>query len=203
MLQSLQRVKLISQLQHIVAADPIAVLPHCNVLQTAGRVVPLFTTSEPAVMKTPEEVIAYKNEDITSRFTDLLEVSENEAEEIFIETRKFLYLSLQPGIFIPDELLILDEMWHNFILFTRVYQEFCLDYFGVYLHHIPASKQEKQLHHLAVLQDPQSARRNFENKLTKLISVTYDQFGAATVQKWFQEYPEKYSQENIKALRKN
>ncbi|MBN9230823.1 MAG: hypothetical protein BGO90_12730 [Legionella sp. 40-6] len=32
-------------------------------------------------------------------------------------------------------LLDLDEMWHAFILHTRAYTEFCLQYLGEYLHH--------------------------------------------------------------------
>ena len=154
-------------------------------------------------MRTLQEIIEYKNEDVLSRFTDLLTVAEEEADDIFTETKKFLFLSLQPNIFIPDELLILDEMWHNFILFTRVYQDFCLSYFGVFLHHIPASKVEKQLQQHAYVLDPDHTKREFERKLSKLIAITYDQLGEDSVIKWFQVYPEKYSIEKIKALRKN
>ena len=154
-------------------------------------------------MRTLQEIIEYKNEDVLSRFTDLLAVSEGEAADIFTETKKFLYLSMQPNVFIPDELLILDEMWHNFILFTRVYQEFCLSYFGVFLHHIPASKAEKQLQEQAYVLNPDQAKREFEGRLSKLISITYDQMGEDTVMKWFQVYPESYSAERIKVLRKN
>jgi len=31
-----------------------------------------------------------------------------------------------------------DELWHEFILFTRNYQKFCNDAFGQFLHHTPA-----------------------------------------------------------------
>ena len=75
-----------------------------------------------------------------------LSTAREEAEAIFTETKKFLYISRQPGVFIPDELLIVDEMWHNFILFTATYQEFCLRYFGIYIHHTPAAKAEKIKH---------------------------------------------------------
>ena len=33
---------------------------------------------------------------------------------------------------------IVDELWHEFILFTRHYQKFCTRAFGRYLHHTPA-----------------------------------------------------------------
>ena len=33
---------------------------------------------------------------------------------------------------------VVDELWHEFILFTRHYQRFCKSAFGRYLHHTPA-----------------------------------------------------------------
>lgn len=33
---------------------------------------------------------------------------------------------------------VVDDLWHEFILFTRNYQHFCLRAFGRYLHHTPA-----------------------------------------------------------------
>lgn len=33
---------------------------------------------------------------------------------------------------------VVDEAWHNFILFTKEYKKFCNGTFGRFLHHIPA-----------------------------------------------------------------
>lgn len=147
-------------------------------------------------------LLQYRNEDVLSRFTDLFEVTEAEAEDIFTETKKFLFICRQPGVFIPDELLIVDEMWHNFILFTATYQDFCTHYFGGYLHHTPASKAEKAKHKEALAANVQATRTAFNEKLAKLMSVTYDQLGRDTVVKWFQQYPAQYSKQAIKNLRK-
>ncbi len=38
---------------------------------------------------------------------------------------------------------IVDVMWHEFILDTRKYTDFCHKAFGAYFHHIPASKSQK------------------------------------------------------------
>lgn len=149
-----------------------------------------------------DQILAYKNEDIICRFTDMMDVGEIEAEDIFIETKKFLYLSQLPGIFIPDELLILDEMWHNFILFTKEYHLFCESNFGRYVHHQPATKAEKLTHRKEREQDPVLAKADFNEKLEVLISATYDHLGEETVIKWFQTYPFVYSTTNIKKLRK-
>lgn len=149
------------------------------------------------------ELIQYRNEDVLSRFTDLFDVTEAEAEDIFTETKKFLFICRQPGVFIPDELLIVDEMWHNFILFTKEYQNFCTHYFGGYLHHTPSSKAEKMQHREQLAVDAAAIRKGFNDKLARFISITYDELGKDTVVKWFQQYPVQYSKQVIKNLRKN
>jgi hypothetical protein len=153
--------------------------------------------------KTLQELLQYSNPDIISRFTDLFDIPEQEAEDIFNETKKFLYISSTSGVFIPDELLIIDEMWHNFILFTKEYQQFCQLYFGTYLHHIPATRAAKQLHREDMATDLTAARKAFGEKLAVMMSFAYEELGRDTVVKWFQAYPVKYSKEAIKKLRKN
>ena len=152
---------------------------------------------------TLEALLQYKNENVISRFTDLFEVPEEEAEDIFTETKKFLYISRQPGVFIPDELLIVDEMWHNFILFTATYHDFCARYFGGFLHHLPASKGEKIQQQQQLSADAVSVRNAFKQKLATFMNITYDQLGRETVVRWFHEYPQRYSKQTIKTLRKH
>lgn len=147
-------------------------------------------------------ILAYQNEDVISRFTDLLAVEEQEARDIFQETKKFLYLSQQVPAFIPDDLLILDEMWHNFILFTREYQHFCQAHFQQYLHHLPATRQEKAEQVRLRAQDPERTKQRYLNRMETLLEATYDHLGEDTVRKWFQYYPEQYSPARLLALRK-
>lgn len=149
-----------------------------------------------------EAILTYNNEDIISRFTDMYKVDDATAIEIFTETKKFLYLCQLPKIFIPDELLIVDEMWHNFILFTKEYQIFCQQHFGRYFHHLPASKKEKEEQRIKNETDPEGAKTEFQEKLSYVIGCTYDHLGPETVIKWFKQYPEDYSKERIALLRK-
>lgn len=191
---------------HTVVVAAIAAAHRTSLPQRTAEVPPpLFLTFNYSAMHvtTLTEVLEYRNEDVLSRFTDLFDVTEAEAADIFTETRKFLFICSEPGVFIPDELLIIDEMWHNFILFTAVYQDFCNRYFGTYLHHLPASKAEKALHKEQVDTDVAAARKAFNDKLARFMSVTYDQLGRDTVVKWFQQYPTQYSKQSIKNLRKH
>jgi hypothetical protein len=149
-----------------------------------------------------EAMLAYQNEDVLSRFMDMFDVTHEEAKELFQETKKFLFVCQVKGVFIPDDLLILDEMWHNFILFTKEYQAFCNTHFDTYFHHLPASKVEKEEQRKKNTEDPEGSRNEYLEKLRYILSITYDTLGKETVQKWFKIYPIKYSKENIKSLRK-
>ncbi len=53
--------------------------------------------------------------------------------------RQFFRCSLaanKQAVAMPSQ--VVDELWHNFILYTRNYQQFCQRAFGHYLHHTPA-----------------------------------------------------------------
>jgi hypothetical protein len=150
-----------------------------------------------------EGIMAYKNENIISRFVDAYDVTWEEAEDIFQETKKFLYIGGKPGVVMLDDILILDEMWHNFICFTREYTAFGNHFFGEYLHHSPNKKAEKEHIKLKAIENPEEAQRDYFESLQVTMEHCYDAFGEETVTKWFQVYPIQYSKENIKALRKH
>lgn len=143
------------------------------------------------------EVLQYKNEDVINRFTVLYDIEEKEASRIFAETLKWLWLGNKvEGVFIDDSTLIIDEMWHNFILFTQDYESFCLNNFGRYLHHQPEKRKQQEWYNNSF---------NIEEhrkKLEKLYGEIYDHLGEETLLTWYEEFPEKYSLEKIKNLRK-
>lgn len=53
-----------------------------------------------------------------------------------------------------------DEVWHNFILFTKEYAKFCQECFGKFVHHAPNTSQHPQLSIDSVM--------NFVNAYTKV-----------------------------------
>ncbi|NMH89059.1 glycine-rich domain-containing protein [Flavivirga algicola] len=115
-------------------------------------------------------LLQFKNEDIISRFTDMYKIEAEEINDIFTETLKFLYISQVPGVFIPDDLLIIDKMWHNMILFTPEYHAFSKAYFNTpYFHHVPASKKEKEDRMISAKKDSKKAKEDYLQKLEFLI----------------------------------
>src|SRR5262245_15022848 len=108
-----------------------------------------------------EEALDYENEDVIHRFRTLYDMEFHEAEDIFHETKKWLWLIRQPDsppLAIVDGMLILDEMWHNFVLFTREYATYCHERFGRYLHHAPSTHQEKRAYKQRLAADPEGVR---------------------------------------------
>ena len=165
-------------------------------------------------IKTLLEVLAYKNEDVIYRFMDHFDLDEESSMEIFEETKKWLWLTAinnvenikieesMAFIFIDQPLLIIDEMWHTFILYTMDYRKFCQQNFGFFIDHNPTRKAEKDNFYKRMKSDPEGIKKENEEKLKYQYSLIYDHLGEETLVKWYNEFPEKYSPEVIKRLKK-
>lgn len=152
------------------------------------------------------KAISYENYEVVHRFTRLYEISLDEANDIFLETKKWLWLAGQPKshtITIIDPLIIIDEMWHNFILFTREYTNYCFDCYGRYIHHAPTTQREKDNRQKQLKEDSTRAREEQMQKLLQQCALISENLGAATLLKWFVEYPERYNEEFFNNRRKN
>jgi len=83
-----------------------------------------------------EEVMEYRHPILVRRFQEKLGISQETAGQLFDDTKRFLYLcaaSEEP--ISPNETL--DFGWHEFIIFTEDYTDFCQKYFGHFIHHRP------------------------------------------------------------------
>ena len=66
--------------------------------------------------------------------------TEAEGHALFMEVKRFIVLTQSEDTIIWDMYsLRIDEVWHQFILFTREYIDFCLRYFGKYVQHSPSN----------------------------------------------------------------
>jgi len=69
-----------------------------------------------------------------------------EAEALFVEVKRYLVIAaLDPEKSWHMYSLRIDECWHQFILFTRQYVEFCKLYFGRYVPHAPSNSPDAGL----------------------------------------------------------
>ncbi|HEX7724814.1 MAG TPA: hypothetical protein VF438_03720 [Candidatus Paceibacterota bacterium] len=87
-------------------------------------------------------VASFQFRPLIDRMIDKLGWSEEEATLGFEDVKRFLYLcGVHRGrTFIPSQRI--DEVWHNFILFTEEYQQFCYGHFGRFIHHRPHRKDD-------------------------------------------------------------
>ena len=71
---------------------------------------------------------------------DRVTTDRHEAEMLFREVKRYLFLTRADDsrIFEMHSLRV-DEVWHQFVLYTKEYSDFCNRYFGVYLPHRPSN----------------------------------------------------------------
>lgn len=147
-------------------------------------------------------------EDIIDGFVSRYNVSIEEAEEILDETKKWLWLASQTqnddvtGLVMDKPLMIIDEMWHNFILYTKHYQKFCLERLNKFIHHIPTPSWAKKDMEILSSDNINSEIDKINEDKYKQLSFIYDKLGPETVIKWYEEYPSKYTPDYIASIRK-
>lgn len=102
------------------------------------------------VAKPLVEVLEYKNLQVLNKFRTVYDLSLTEAEEVFMETKKWLWLcalrnesivqvdgKCPETLVIHHSMAIIDEFWHVFILHTKDYATFCDTFLGQVIHHSP------------------------------------------------------------------
>ena len=101
---------------------------------TKEQVAYRLADTERALLK--DKVMAHQNDGLIAKYCYEMNVSNQEAQTAFTELKKFLFIcgttdeKLTPSI-------ALDDIWHQFILFTKSYMNFCNEYFGRMIHHLP------------------------------------------------------------------
>jgi len=86
-----------------------------------------------------DQVLAYQHPTLILRLHDKLGMSEHEAKELFDDLKRFLFLCATHREKLgPTDRI--DEAWHNFILFTKDYRNFCNRLLGKFIEHVPITQ---------------------------------------------------------------
>ncbi|MCC7453333.1 MAG: hypothetical protein IT222_04135 [Crocinitomix sp.] len=167
-----------------------------------------------------EEVMAYEDKDVVYKFMENYDVTYEGAEDLFNETKKWLWLCAKRKIelehttdeeekfnlFVDDSMIMLDEMWHTFVLFTKKYAAFCHHYFGIFLHHLPTTKSEKDAFAQRWESEREVVMAEAKERTKKQYSYIYDalgeELGELTLNKWYKTYASFYTKPMIHYLRK-
>lgn len=140
-----------------------------------------------------DEVLKYQNPKVLKLYKQNRPHNELDAETAFTEVLKYLWLTQKhardlqtaEAEHLPKHCVMLlsmreiDEMWHEFILVTKDYMNFCDKYFGKYLHHMPD-----------VVENLPGWSENEKAEVEKLLPYVYDNLGEETLKIWFKTYLE-------------
>ncbi len=147
-----------------------------------------------------DELLQYKNTLVIKRFSILFPQFKQDAEKIFEDMLSYLWLckkfeldksqckdspELNFTCVMHKEMEIIDEMWHAFILVTVDYANFCEQYFGEFLHHLPEMGEE-------IDKNFEVDTEIFRQELSLFLSYIYDNLGENTLKRWFSQYLEAY-----------
>ncbi len=154
-----------------------------------------MTNAPKSVIKPLEEVLAYKNENVVARFCQIRPDAKEEVSLIFDDLKRFLWLvatleerkkqgEITPDISFSASTIIMDDMWHAFILWTKQYEEFCQTYLGNFVHH-PTEMPIYQKNTTEKNLDEEAAMNIF---LEGMITVCIEELGEEVTQRWFDYY---------------
>lgn len=145
-----------------------------------------------------EAALAYRNDHVVADFCTKYDVSEAEARELFEDVKRWVWacaVADERGIslMIDGRLLVLDHMWHTFVLFTRDYHAFCHAIAGRYIHHLPTTRDEAARERAEADADFGAYRATRTRERQRQYELLYDLLGEETVRRWYLEYPARYS----------
>lgn len=155
-----------------------------------------------------EEVRRYKSPGVIERFCKIYGFEPADAELLFEDVKSWLALAClakkehpEKNFVIDHALVAIDEMWHNFVLFTHEYTQFCEKYFGGYLHHNPSTSENKgEESELMKKMSLEEKQKYAMDKLRWQYQYTMEKLGKETFLRWYQGYSRAYSEEVLAKL---
>ena len=113
-----------------------------TIFEKTDQLIEMVKTRKPALFYA---VIAYRNEDVVERLQRKMNLGREEADVLFTDLLKFLALCGVRRLHATEYSLVppknIDEAWHHFLLFTREYADFCMEFFGAFIHHQPSTSR--------------------------------------------------------------
>ncbi len=88
-----------------------------------------------------DQIMNFQFDPLIHRMVDKYDWTEDRSRSVFEDTKRYLFLARTtslPLIPPPD----VDEVWHNFILFTVDYASFCERFLGKFIHHRPRRRDD-------------------------------------------------------------
>jgi len=168
--------------------------------------------SRPAIrrrLRPLADVLAYANDEVVHRFLKLYRIPFREASDLFTETRRWLWALARssqmadgPRLAIYSHMLFIDEMWHNFVLFTKEYTRFCDDFLGGYIHHLPMTREEQARLRARFRKNPRAAVKRSQREKLEQCDFIFHELGEGTLKRWYSDFPKRYTASFVNARRR-
>jgi hypothetical protein len=157
-----------------------------------GRVAPLA------------QVLAYRNDLVVRRFLKRIDIAPADAELVFVELLRWLWYLASTRVTpenpeahsIDGPMLIIDEMWHEFIVVTQDYTDFCHSAFGYYIHHAPDRGDDAEGRHFGHGGVTSSLAALLGRKRAKYTAI-YDALGREVFVRWYLDFPQRFGADAI------
>ena len=146
--------------------------------------------------------LQYENEVLLAKFKESYDFSDAEIQMVFLELKKWLWLrgcalfEQENGVLgqkiefmVTKEILILDELWHHFLLFTEEYRRFCETYLGYVIPHLP---NDPSLNQRLSPQELIERNTKLEQQFKAQLQFTKEKLGERTLAIWYKVLAEKY-----------
>ena len=151
----------------------------------------------PESRRSLSRALAYRNRHVVNRFLAEYPMPRKDAEEIFRELKRWLWLSGQAderqSLAITTPIAIVDAMWHTFILFTIDYAKFCHAYHGGMCHHRPANARRRRAR---AAEDTRGSRGGVDRlgaQMRAQYEVIAQYLGRKTLEKWYVDFAKRYT----------
>jgi hypothetical protein len=150
--------------------------------------------AQPRRKRPLREVLAYRNDEVVERFLDAWQVTPAEARLLFDDLKRYLWLVADDRCARIPPILIIDEMWHTFIVYTVDYRAFGERYFGAMMEHVPTTHLEKEERARRAIYDPEGSLAAYERRLTDELELVHDALGPTVLKRWYVEYRARYDE---------
>jgi hypothetical protein len=156
--------------------------------------------------KSLARALAYRNRHVVDRFLSEYPIPRDEAEDIFRETKRWLWLCGKSGhsaaLTVTSSMTVIDEMWHAFVLFTPDYAAYCERHFGRMLHHVPTTHTESARFFRRLEKTPDRVATEIGKSRRRQYEIVAEFLGDRTLRKWYVDFAERYSPRALARLRR-
>lgn len=98
-----------------------------------------FSVPKPDVRSTARNLLN-EHPVLLKKISESCKIPREEVPELFTEVLRYLGLVAETHKRLAPSLIV-DWAWHEFILCTKLYSDFCQEHFDRYIHHHPAEKE--------------------------------------------------------------